>query len=114
MGSMVTMIFRIPVMFIQGTLVDVDKKPKFRRLESRLQAIINNNREDYGIKGKGYKIKYQLERQWYPVFIFTNRWLAADFIELLCEFLYKPIFCKCKIKKPSPNSICEICDGIVD
>jgi hypothetical protein len=108
------MIYRIPVMFIQGTLVDVDNKPKFRRLESRLQAIIKKEKDFYGIKGKGYKIKYDLENQWYPIFIFTNRWLAADFIELLAEFIYKPKFCKCKIKKPSASSICEVCDGIVD
>lgn len=75
--------FKIPVMSIQDTLVGIENNKEFITLKNKLLQIINKQRENYGIIGKGYKIQYDLEKRWYPIFAFNNVWLAEDFIKLL-------------------------------
>jgi len=73
--------FKIPVMSIQDALMCMDDNKEFKKLVSWLDALIKKERDNWGIMFKGYHIEYDLEQQWYPVFYFTNRWLADMFVK---------------------------------
>ena len=68
-------------MRIQECLVDIDKHPDVVGLREWLDAKVKKERTNWGIKGKGYRVKYDLELRWYPIFIFECRWLAHDFLD---------------------------------
>ena len=48
-----------------------------------LEEVIKYNKTNWGIEGKGYEIKLELENRWYPVFHFDNVWLANAFMEVV-------------------------------
>jgi len=82
------MTFKIPVMSIQDVLANIDNHSEIGYLKEWIEKTIEEQRGNWGIKGKGYKIDYDLELQWYPIFIFTNRWLANFFVLHLCTRKY--------------------------
>ena len=73
--------FKIPVMSIHDTLLDIDRNPKLIKLCYWLDTLIKKERSNWGIKDIGYDIDYDLEAQWYPIFYFRNRWLANAFVK---------------------------------
>jgi hypothetical protein len=77
--------FRIPDMDIQDKLLNLDSNPKLIILIKKLEKIIEKYRHNWGIRGKGYKIEYDLERQWYPIFSTPNRWLANAITKLIAQ-----------------------------
>ena len=80
-------LFRIPVMSIQARLLDLSYHPKFVDLKTWIIEKVKKERHNWGIEGKGYIIDTDLEYQWYPIFVFDNRWLANAFVEHLCYVL---------------------------
>ena len=80
--------YKIPVMSIQSVAVELDSHPRLVDLRAWLINKVEEEKSNWGIRGKGFKITYDLERQWYPVFCISNRWLANAFIEHLAK--YKP------------------------
>lgn len=82
-------IFRIPVMRIHDKLLNIEEDHRLITLRKWVEKTINKQRYNWGIRGKGYSVKFDLARQWYPIFIFTNRWLADAFVEHLGKFFRK-------------------------
>ena len=80
--------YRIPILYIQDTLVKIPVHPYVVYMKTMLDKCVQNNATNWGIKDAGYIIKYELEKQWYPVFIFDNRWLADAFLREVIELSY--------------------------
>jgi len=81
-------IFKIPVMSIQDVAVELYRDPRIVHLHEWLTKKVKEKRYQWGIKGKGFRLESDLERQWYPIFIIPNRWLADEFVKYLGK--YKP------------------------
>lgn len=77
--------FRIPTMYIQDKLMELESNPKFKALTHWLNQMMYSEQGDWGIKGKGYEVDFALERQWYPVFILNNQWIADALIQKIAE-----------------------------
>ena len=75
--------YSVPVMRIQDTLTNLSYNETFTALLRWILETIEEERDNWGIKGVGYGISYQLEKRWYPVFHFDNAWLADAFIQYL-------------------------------
>ncbi len=69
--------FRIPLMDIQDTRVNLETNNELLTLIDFLTKEVEENRENWGIKGKGFKVEFDLELKWYPIFSIDNRWLAS-------------------------------------
>jgi hypothetical protein len=82
------MIFRIPILSIQDVAVGVEYHPDVLALKKWLKETIKEERTNWDIQGIGYDMRFDLERRWYPIFIFRNRWLADAFIRHLAETIY--------------------------
>ena len=86
--------YRIPVMSIQGTLLDgVENDKRYIHLTNWLLVEAVKNEENWGLgvsKGNGhsYEVSFKLEHRWFPVFTISNQWLADSFVRYLAE--YKP------------------------
>lgn len=48
-----------------------------------LYRCAGNNKSSWGLAGRYpyFSIEYDLEKQWYPIVIFYNRWFADAFIQ---------------------------------
>jgi len=80
--------FVIPVMQLQDLLTRFVETPSIGNPDYIdmilwLYACARNNKDNWGLKGKWpyFRIKIDLEKQWYPVVIIYNRWFANAFIE---------------------------------
>jgi len=82
------MTFKIPIMSIQDVASNIPYHPKIIILKVWLNDKVEEERNNWGIRGKGFKVDFDLERQWYPIFSIGNRWLASAFIEYVAK--YKP------------------------
>lgn len=75
--------YRVPVLQLQDTLLNFSRNERLNMLEGWIRAHIYLNKDDWGITGKGYEVEFELERRWYPVFVFDNIWLADKFMSYL-------------------------------
>jgi hypothetical protein len=64
-------VYRIPLMSIEDTLVGIDKNPNYIKL---LKLLTKNS-------GNRYTIEITLGRRWYPEIVTRDRWLAWDVIK---------------------------------
>lgn len=80
--------FRIPVMSIQSTMLNLITDMRLIELKIWLDKKVKKERINWGIKGTGFTMDMDLERQWYPIFVIKNRWLADAFVRHLAK--YKP------------------------
>jgi len=99
--------FKIPVMSIQNESLGINHHPKIIALRIWLVEKVKKERDNWGIKGPGFAINYALDRQWFPVFSFTNSQLASAFVEYLA--IYKPWTEKGKKEVSKENTAC--CDN---
>lgn len=81
--------FKIPVMDIQSTLLELQDHPLLLSLKAWLSAKVETKRDDWGIEGGGFYVDHDLERRWYPIFVIENRWLADAFVKHLAVDLYQ-------------------------
>ncbi len=86
--------FSIPCMDIMANLVTIDKHPLYLYLVGWVDGAIEKERGNWGIKGKGYHVSFDLEAHWYPIFTFDNRWLAHAFLRTytskVTDYTYAP------------------------
>lgn len=61
-------------MSIQDTALNLDNRVEFRTLKLIVECLVALNKDSWG--NCSYEWKQDLERQWYPIFITKNRWLA--------------------------------------
>lgn len=70
--------FRIPILNIQDKLLGIEANPEYRELKVFCDA--NVQKTNY-FPGKTpdpyYKFEFELERQWYPVLVTNDRYLAT-------------------------------------
>lgn len=76
--------YKVPLMNTQGTLFRM--KGHAELINGILDEKIKRNKHNWGIKrGKGYKVTFELERQWYLVYSSSNRWVIQYLLELIFE-----------------------------
>ena len=75
--------FRIPVMSIQDTRVNLPWNEEFNKLCDHLISTINDEEDNWGLKIPAFTVEFDLERRWYPIFIIENRWLADALIKYI-------------------------------
>ena len=74
--------YRIPIMSIQDYLMSLEKSPEFIKLSKFCKS---NKTQGY----TDYVFDFELERQWYPVLITNDKWLAQKVMRTFCTRVYK-------------------------
>jgi len=75
--------FVMPMLDLQGTLIDLPYNEDLLALRSELDKIVQKKRGDWGLEGPGYTVEYDLEKEWYPIFITTSADLAYVIMNLI-------------------------------
>lgn len=73
----------IPIMTIQDKLMSIEKSPEFHELEMFCTKNLSKN-PFVGSPGQEefyFHFDFELERQWYPVLVTNDRWLASRVME---------------------------------
>ena len=76
--------FKIPVFEIQSVLSDMQQNLELNRIVHELDTIIHSSKKKgWGLEpfNQNYRVDYDLNVQWYPIFTFYNVHLANYFIK---------------------------------